>query len=377
MRNRVDRIHVLHVVPGLGPGGMELTMARVITGLTGARMQHSIACFQGAARIADRLPPTTGIHCMHSRPNEPQLPARLGRLMRRIRPNVIHARNWGAWPDTAVGRLLSWPVAPLIFSFHGLGVAGYMPLRRRLASGVLARITTHLLTLSGQSRQMLIRKWGWPAERVNVIPNGVDIERFHPMSLPRDTERIVIGTVGNLRPVKNHPLLIRACAALVRRGVDLQLRIAGKGDQGETLLSLAKSLKFSDRLVLAGPVIDVPNFLGHLDVFALTSDSEQHPNALNEAMASGVPAVATRVGCVEELLDGGRCGRIVEPGDERGLTDALAQMVADAGLRETFAAAGRGRACEHYSMNAMLAAYGRMYQSVARSRENFDEPSEQ
>ena len=126
--------HVLHVVPGLGPGGMELAMGRVIGRLTGNGMRHSVACLKGDAEIAARLPAETDIHCLHSRPNEPQLPARLGRLVRRVRPTVIHARNWGAWPDMAVGRLLAWPIVPMIFSFHGFGKAGYMPLRRRLAS---------------------------------------------------------------------------------------------------------------------------------------------------------------------------------------------------------------------------------------------------
>jgi len=105
-------VHVLHVVPGLGPGGMELAMGRVISLLTGDGMRHSIACLEGQPRIAGRLPSETGIHCFHSRPNEPQLPARLGQLVREIRPTVIHARNWGAWPDMAVGRLLAWPIVP-------------------------------------------------------------------------------------------------------------------------------------------------------------------------------------------------------------------------------------------------------------------------
>ena len=81
-------------------------MARVISVLTGNGMRHSIACMKGDNQLGDRLPKETDIHCLHSRSNEPQLPARLGRLVRQIRPTVIHARNWGAWPDMAVGRLL-------------------------------------------------------------------------------------------------------------------------------------------------------------------------------------------------------------------------------------------------------------------------------
>ena len=211
-------VHVLHVVPGLGAGGMELTMGRVITGLTQAGMRHSIACLKGEADIADRLPASTDIHCFHSWPNELRLPFRLARLISTIRPTVIHARNWGAWPDTAVGRLMAKPIVPLVFSFHGLGRAGYMPLRRRVASWFLSRMTTSLFTLSEESRRLLVAKWGWPAHRTAVIPNGVDTQRFCPSGSSRPDGPLVVGTVGNLRPVKNHALLVRACAELVRRG---------------------------------------------------------------------------------------------------------------------------------------------------------------
>ena len=198
-----------------------------------------------------------------------------------------------------------------------------------------------------------------------MIPNGVDGRRFHPVDLPRDSARFVVGTVGNLRPVKNHPLLVRACAELARRGVNLELRIAGEGDQREALPALAQSLGFADRLLLAGRTEDVPGFLNRLDVFVLSSDSEQHPNALNEAMACGLACIATRVGCVEELLDGGRCGPIVSPGDVDGLVAALDDLLADETRRRRFASAGRRRVCTCYSLETMVAAYEKMYRRLA------------
>lgn len=358
-------IHILHVVPGLGAGGMELAMARVITGLSGRDMVHSIACFKGDADISDRLPDETGIFCFHSRPNELQLPARLARLVRKIRPDVIHARNWGTWPDMAVGRLLAWPIVPFIYSFHGLGRAGYMPLRRTLASRILARMTTHLFTVSEQSKKMLVSRWGWPEGKTAVISNGVDTGRFKPVEFPRDTERFIVGTVGNLRTVKNHAIIIRTCAELVQRGIDLELRIAGQGRQRENLLALARERDFEDRLILAGRVEDVPQFLNRLDLFVLSSDSEQHPNALNEAMACGIASVSTRVGCAEELLDGGKLGRIIAPGDDKALIDAMAEIISDPGERKRTGQAAREHICKHYSMERMLKNYGEMYRRVS------------
>ena len=358
-------MHILHVVPGLIPGGMELSMARVISGLTGDRMRHSIACLKGGPEIADCLPEATAIYCFHARPNEPQLPFRLASLVRRFKPDVIHARNWGAWPDMALGRLFAWPFVPMIFSFHGLGKAGYMPWRRRMASKILVHAMTHLFTVSRQSREMLIKHWGWPGNRTEVIPNGVDTCRFFPCTGPR-CHRLVIGSVGNLRTVKNHALILRACARLVAQGVDLEIRIAGEGDQRESLTRLAKFLGLSCCLQLNGLTEDIPGFLNGLDIFVLSSDSEQHPNALNEAMSCGVASIGTRVGCVEDMLDGGRCGKIIEPGDTDGLETALRELASDELLRRNFAEAGLKHVRSHYSLDVMIDRYRELYLRTAR-----------
>ena len=361
------RHHILHVVPGLGAGGMELAMAGVVKGLTGSAMEHAIVCLKGRAEIRDRLPIETVIHCLNSKPNEPQLPFRLARLVRQLRPDVIHARNWGAWPDIAIARLLVRPLTPFIFSFHGLGEAGYMPWRRRLASAILVHLTSNLFTVSKQSKEMLVKYWGWPKHQTEIIPNGVDTKIFQPHPRPNN-KRPVIGSVGNLRSVKNHALILKACSQLVTEGVDLEIRIAGEGDQREPLTSLAQTLGLTDRLYLPGRVEDIPGFLNGLDVFVLSSDSEQHPNALNEALACGVPSVATRVGCAADLLDGGRCGRIIRPGQVHELTDALRELAQDRPLRHALGEAGMNYVRAHFSLDVMVRKYHDLYLRAARRK---------
>jgi len=245
-----------------------------------------------------------------------------------------------------------------------------MPLRRRMASWVLARMTTHLFTVSEQSKQLLVSHWGWPAERTNVISNGVDTQQFCPVDGPvrPDSGRIVVGTVGNLRPVKNQAMLVRACGQLARQGVDVELRIAGEGDERAGLLALAEAVGFADRLTLAGRVDDVPGFLRELNIFVLSSDSEQHPNALNEAMACGIASISTRVGCAAELLGEGRFGDVIEPGDESALIDALARSIADPARRNDLAAKGCRHVRENFSMERMAQAYKAMYERVSRAR---------
>lgn len=360
------KVHVLHVVPGLGPGGMELAMARVISGLNTSEFRHSIACLKGEAEILNLLPGTVDIHCFHANPNELKLPFKLVQLIRKIRPDVIHSRNWGAWPDMCLARLFAtWPPIPFIYSFHGLGVAGYMPWRRRMASKIMVHGTTKLFTVSRQSKDLMVEPWGWPQDRTEVIPNGVDTSRFYPDPQPR-SHRIVVGSVGNLRTVKNHALILKACAQLLKEGLDLEIRIAGEGDQREPLMLLANVLGLKDHFVLPGKIEDVPEFLNGLDIFVLSSDSEQHPNALNEAMACGVTSVATRVGCVEDLLDGGRCGVIIDPGDVEALASAIRELSVNESLRNDLAAAALEHVRDIYSLRIMIDKYRKLYLNTVK-----------
>ena len=370
MNNSCEDIHILHVVPGLAPGGMELSLARVIAELRGNGMRHSIACLKGDAEIADRLTPQTDIYCFHSSPNELQLPFRLVRLIRRVRPSVIHARNWGAWGDVALARYATWPPIPLIFSFHGVGEAGYMPLRRRLASRVLVKLSTCLFTVSEHTKQMLVARWGWPEQNVLVIPNGVDTQRFKSAEQNPLHPCVVVGNVGSLRPVKNQALLVRACARLAAEGIDLELRIAGEGPERASLLRIAESMNFTEQLTLCGHVSDIPDFLRDLDIFVLSSDSEAHPNALLEALACGIPCVGTRVGSVAEVLDEGRYGQIVEPGNVEDMAQAIRSLIHNPDLHSELRSAGRERVCDKYSMERMAAAYTELYERLSLKHSN-------
>jgi len=361
-------IHVLHVVPTLGPGGIQLTLSRVVRELSGRGMRHSIVCLKGEAIIRDHFDETAQIYCMHSGVNDLRLPWHLWRLIRNLKPTVIHARNWSAWPDVALARLFTFPVIPLLFSFHGQDTAGPIPLRRRIAFRILARITTHIFAVSNVIKEMLVQNTGLPAGQISVIPNGVDTDRFRPASIKcPDTRQLVVGSVGSLTPVKNHALLIRACAELITNGIDLELRIAGEGPERSKLVELAKVLIINDRVHLMGHLDDIPRFLQGLDIFVLPSSSEAHPNALLEAMACGLPCIATEVGGVSEVMVGdGPVGRVIKPEDLTDLVHAIAELADSQTERDILGNAARNRVCQKYSSLHMINSYAALYgQSLA------------
>jgi glycosyltransferase involved in cell wall biosynthesis len=358
--------HVLHVVPTLGPGGLEFALARIINGLLPRGLSHSIVVLKGEAVISDRIDPSVRIHCIHAGAHDPSVPLRLRRLIIDESPSVIHARNLGAWPEIAVARLLTFPLVPLIFSFHGVAEARPVSPRWRFLSRILAKLTTQLFTVSEGSKHFLVDHVGLRERDIAVIPNGVDTARFSPRcNALRIESPLRIGTVGSLSPVKNQALLIRACHRALLQGIDLTLVIAGEGRERPALEKLILTLGITEKVHLLGHVTDTPAFLNSLDIFVLSSDSEAHPNALSEAMACGLPCIASRVGGVAEITDQGRAALLFERGDEEALAAHIADFASAPGKRLAFGKAALDVTLARYSMDVMLSRYLDLYQRIA------------
>jgi glycosyltransferase involved in cell wall biosynthesis len=305
---------------------------------------------------------------MHAKPRDVSLPFRLRKLIQELHPTIIHVRNWGAWPDVACARLLTCPAVPLIFSFHGLEHPGPPARHIRLAFRILSQMTTHLFTVSQATRRMLIEQIGLPPHRIAVIPNGVDVNALSPARKRQRTGTLVVGSTGGLKPVKNHDLLVRACATAADAALDLELHIAGEGAERTRIEQTAKELGFENRLHLLGRIDNVPEFLNGLDIFVLPSNSEAHPNALLEAMACGLPCIGTAVGGIPETLEFGQTGLVVPPRDRSGLANAILFLAKDDALRQRLGSAARERACSVYSLQEMLRSYDRLYRRVASER---------
>lgn len=355
--------HVLHVVPQLGIGGVELTLNRLLERPELSQMRHSVMVMRGPQSLA--MPPGVKVHCLQSQPKERLVAWRLGKLLKSIRPDVIHARNWGAWLDTALANLLRWR-APLVYSFHGLSEQS-LPLRRRMGSRLLAMATDHIFTVSQASRDNMAHSMMLPLDRIDVIPNGVDSQQFCPGAPRRKRSRAVVGNVASLTSIKNQQLLIRAVAAMERKGVKVEVWIAGEGPMRSGLRALIAELGLGQQVQLLGHVENVPAFLRQLDLFVLCSASEAHPNALLEAMACQVPCVATDVGGVAEVLGGGRYGMLCPSNHVAALAQAMIDILNQPARLERFAREGRNRVVERYSLQATAQSYCDLYQRMARA----------
>jgi glycosyltransferase involved in cell wall biosynthesis len=325
----------------------------------GRRWRHAILAMDGDTACAERLDPGLDVSFPQvSLPKGATLAnaRRCRALLRSWAPATLVTTNWGAI-EWALGNL-----PPLVRHVHveeGLGpdeVGGQFARRvwlRRLA----LRWSTLVVPSHGLER-MAAEVWRLPPARTLRILNGVDLARFAPRREPREGP-VVIGTVAMLRPEKAIGRLLRAFAIL-RRTVPARLVVVGDGPERGALESLAGELALGEDVRFLGRLARPEDAYAGFDIVALSSDSEQMPLCVLEAMACGLPVAATAVGDVPEMLSEPN-RRFIVPRDDAALAGALQDLAAAPGLRAAIGAANRERAAAAYGQDAMLAAWGRVF----------------
>lgn len=361
------KIHVQHILLSLQPGGLENGVVNVVNRLSADRFQSSICCLKQAGEFAPRV--GTGIPIREmgwQGGNDPWLPFRLARSFRETRPDVIHTRNVESFYYGFLGAKLAG-IKWIVHSEHGRKFDD-RPIRFRVQRWFSAH-TQALFAVSKQLKNDIVMHVGIPEQRIHVLPNGVDLERFGSSDRTavrrelglRDTE-LVIGSVGRLVPVKNYSLLLTAVAALDRR--DLVVVLVGEGSARASLELLAKSLGIDQQVRFLGHRDDVWSLLAAMDIFVLPSMNEGMSNTLLEAMASGVASIASDVGGNPEIVSHGLNGYLFASGDALKLTRHLQRLCCDADLRRNLGEAGRAHIVHEFSMQAMIARYEDLYQTT-------------
>jgi glycosyltransferase involved in cell wall biosynthesis len=214
---------------------------------------------------------------------------------------------------------------------------------------------------------------GFPSDRLIPILNGVDVDTFVPRPADKEAIRaemgleldpIYIGTVGNLRPVKNQLLLLQAAQQVCARHNHVRVVIIGEGPLRAQLAQTIEDLGIQKQVQLLGARSEIPELLNTLDMFVLPSLSEGLPMSILEAMACGLPVVATRVGGIPEVVLDGQTGILVSSQDVPQLARALETLVQQKNLRENLGSQGRQRVVEHFSRRRMVQEYQTLYESL-------------
>jgi sugar transferase (PEP-CTERM/EpsH1 system associated) len=363
------RLKVFHVLPTLGIGGTELTMAKLIE-RTGDAIEHHVLCIREAGPTAERLRAIgVGVTALAAPAgNDPRLPLRLALHIRDADPDVVHTRNWGGVDGILAARLAG--VRRVVHSEHGRDAADPRGenRRRNVARRLLAPLVAQFVAVSQDLRRWLVERVGIPARKVRVIANGIEPR---PPAAPGEVARaraelggnggLLVGTVGRLDPVKDQAALLRAASALRARDCEVRLAVVGDGPCREELLTLTHRLGLAQCVCFAGHREDVPRLMPALDVFVLPSLGEGLCNTVLEAMAAGRPVVATNVGGNPECVAAGESGLLVPPSDEIALADAIEMYARDPELRRRHGEEGRRRVAREFSFEKAVEAYRRLY----------------
>lgn len=368
----MSRPIVAHVVRSLATGGLENGVVNLVNA-TAERFQHVVVCMTTAGSFRARLAPGIDVVCLDKQPGrEIQTLVRLARLLRRLRPAIVHSRNWPTIDAVIAARLAG--VRVVLHGEHGREAAdpNGRDARRNRARRALRPLITTFVAVSEDLRRWLIDDVRIPARKVVTIHNGVDLARFSGREraaaragLGLEPDTVAIGTVGRLDPVKDQARLVHAFAALAPRRPEVALVIAGDGPCRLTLERMVADLELQDRVRLLGDRRDIPAILAALDVFVLPSIAEGISNTILEAMATGLPVVATAVGGNPELVKPGISGMLVPVSDPIALAAAIENYVDDGHLRDLHGKGGRQRATERFSLGRMADAYTHLYGALA------------
>jgi glycosyltransferase involved in cell wall biosynthesis len=353
-------------------GGPQVRFAALARGL-GEQFEHVVVSLDGACGAGRLVPPGVRLR----RP--PQVPTRgLGRFrsaraaLREERPDLLVTYNWGAIEWALADRFR--PVCPHLHAVDGFGPeeAGRQ-LRRRLWLRRLALSGATTVVVPSQTlRKLAIDSWRLDPGKVHHVPNGVDAgaleaQACSPLAVRRQPDERVFGTLCGLRPEKNLARLLKI-AALLPNDPPWRLAIGGDGAGRAALEAQARALGLSERVDFLGFVASPGALLGALDLFVLTSDTEQMPLSVLEAMALGLPVLATDVGDLRAMLpEQSRATCLFAPADQAGFAGRLAALLAAPAERARLGALNRVKAAE-YRLDTMIARYDRLFRCLAEPR---------
>ena len=377
---------ICHVVYRFAVGGLENGVVNLINHLPSDRWRHAVVSLTDidptfAARIRT---PGVALHALHKPPGQGfrQWPA-LARLFRQLRPTIVHTRNLAALE----AQLPAWwaGVPGRVHGEHGRdaedpdGISRKHQWMRR----AYRPFVQHTIALGRELADYSLNRIGIPPGRLHTIYNGVDTERFHPAASGRqplagspfnDPALWLVGTVGRMQTVKAQPVLARAFALALQQQPTLRTRLrlvlVGDGPLRAECESVLRQAGVAELVWFAGERGDVPDVMRGLDCFVLPSLAEGISNTILEAMSSGMPVIATKVGANEELVVPGSTGGLVRPGDADAIASSMIEYCSDPALARRLGQAGQRRAIELFSLESMVRSYETVYLRIAAPAKN-------
>lgn len=386
----LPRTKILHVVHSLAVGGLENGLVNLVNRLDPKRFQHTVCCLTSAGKFSRRIEgrdvEVIELHQASSKFRFPIL--QLAEIFRKIAPHISHTRGWSTIDAVFAAKLARVP--RIVHGEHGREHADAegRSWKRNNIRRVAGCLVDRYVVVCDFFRPWLQRYCGVNDRKIVYIPNGVDTTKFHPivdrrvnpgpsepmksqsnyelrrlLGLPVDS--FLVGSVGRLDPVKDFPTLLKGFRNIDSKGASVKLVIVGDGPARVQLSDLCRELGLHSSVLWLGERSDIAALLRCFDVFVQTSIFEGMSNTILEAMASGLPIIATDTGGNPELVTDGRNGLLIQVGDVGKLAYGIEQLLFDEPLRLRYGATSRELAENRFDLARMAQQYSEMYEGLA------------
>ena len=366
----VGLIKVAQIIYSLNPGGLENGIINLVNNMDDFKFENTICCLTQGGDFEKRLNKNIKVSKMFKKPgNDYQLYIKLIKYLKEIKPTIVHTRNWAGMDGIIAAKMAGVPI--IVHGEHGFEITdltGQNKKRKFIRKLVLSTIVDKIVTVSKNLKNRLINEIKIKPEKIIHIPNGVDTNKFNiyrkeftRKKFGFKKEDFIIGIVARLDPIKNHKTLISAFKEIVTIHPNTNLVIVGDGPLRNKLENQTYQLSINNKVIFMGERNDVPEILKTFDIFVLPSLNEGMSNTILEAMATGIPVIASNVGGNPELVVDERTGFLFPSNDVESLVQKIKTYILHPELKQKHGYNAHKRVEEKFSLDQMVRRYEELY----------------